>query len=101
MKFTAKTITQLRISSTNMFIPQKTRSIKRLADEKVQEVRKKQKADKFAKNEIGSSSHKVEKGKTTPALEVFAHVVEPMVGVISYLSHFCFLFCPFLCFDCH
>ncbi|AET03785.2 hypothetical protein MTR_8g075670 [Medicago truncatula] len=76
MRFTTKTISQLHITTSNMSIPQKTGSVKRLADQKVQEVRKKQKVDKPAKKEIGSSSQKVEKGKATPALEVFAHVAE-------------------------
>ncbi|KEH38062.1 hypothetical protein MTR_2g460520 [Medicago truncatula] len=76
MRFTAKIISQLHITTSNMPIPQKTGSVKRLADQKVQEVRKKQKADKPAKKEIGSSSQKVEKEKATPALEVFAHVAE-------------------------
>jgi hypothetical protein len=76
IKFTAKTISQLRLTSSNMPIPQKTGSVKRLADQKVQEVRKKQKSDKPAKREIGSSSLKTEKGKPTPAQEVFDHVVE-------------------------
>jgi len=39
MKFTAKTISQLHITTTNM--SQKTGSVKRLADQKVQKVRKK------------------------------------------------------------
>jgi len=36
MKFTAKTISQLRLTTTNMLIPQKTGSLKRLTDHKVQ-----------------------------------------------------------------
>ncbi|KEH27935.1 hypothetical protein MTR_5g049740 [Medicago truncatula] len=80
MRFTAKTISQLHITTSNMPIPQKTGSVKRLADQKVQEVRKKQKTDKPAKKEIGSSSQNVEKGKATPALEVFAHIFEAMLG---------------------
>ena len=76
MRFTAKTISQLHITTSNMPIPQKTGSVKRLADQKVLEVRKKQKADKSAKKEIGSSSQNIEKGKATPAVEVFAHIAE-------------------------
>ena len=76
IKLTAKTISQLHITTTNMPTPQKTGSVKRLSDQKVQEVREKQEADKSAKKEIGSSSHKAEKGKPTPAPEVFAHVAE-------------------------
>jgi hypothetical protein len=76
MKFTAKTISQLRLTSTNMPIPQRTESVKRIADQKVQEVRKKQKSDKPTKRETGSSSHNNEKGKPTPAQEVFAHIAE-------------------------
>ena len=76
MKFTAKTISQLHITTTNMPIPQKTGSVKRLTDQKVQEVRKKQKANKFIKKDAGASSHKAEKGKITPAPKVFAHVAE-------------------------
>ncbi|KEH17462.1 hypothetical protein MTR_0014s0490 [Medicago truncatula] len=75
MRFTAKTISQLHITTSNMPIPQKTGSVKRLADQKVQEVRKKQKTDKPAKKEIGSSSQNVEKGKATPALEKAAENV--------------------------
>jgi len=76
MKFTAKTISQLHITTTNMPTPQKTRSVKRLADQKVQEVRKKQKADKSTKKDFEPSSHKNEKDKPTPAVEVFAHIAE-------------------------
>jgi len=49
MKFTAKTISQLCLTSTNMTAPQKTGSIKRLADQKVQMSEKKQKAEKVEK----------------------------------------------------
>jgi hypothetical protein len=76
MRFTTETLGQLHITTTNMPTPQKTGSVKRLSDQKVQEVREKQEADKSAKKEIGSSSHKAEKGKPTPAPEVFAHVAE-------------------------
>ena len=74
MKFTAKTISQLHITTTNMPTPQKTGLVKRLIDQKVQEVRKKQKADKSTKKDFEPSSHKNEKDKPTP--EVFAHVAE-------------------------
>ena len=60
MKFTAKTISQLHITTTNMSSPQKTRSVKRLADQKVQEVRKKQKADKSTKKDFEPSSQQFE-----------------------------------------
>jgi len=76
MKFTVKTISQLHITTTNMPTPQKTGSIKRLVDQKVQEVRKKQKADKSTKKDFEPSSHRNEKGKPTPAVEVFAYIVE-------------------------
>jgi len=76
IKFTAKTISQLHITTTNMPTPQKTGSVKRLADQKVQEVRKKQKGDKSTKKDFEPSSHKNEKGKPTPAPEVFAHIAE-------------------------
>jgi len=65
MKFTAKTISQLHITTTNMPIPQKTGSMKRLANQKVQEVRKKQKADKPIKKDIGSGSHKIVRSRLT------------------------------------
>ena len=55
IKFTAKTISQLHITTTNMLIPQKTGSVNRLADQKVQEVRKKQKADKSTKKDFEPS----------------------------------------------
>jgi len=76
MKFTAKTISQLHITTTNMPTPQKTGSVKRLDDQKVQEVRKKRKADKSTKKDFESSSNKNEKDKPTPAAEVYAHIVE-------------------------
>lgn len=76
MKFSSKTLGQLHITSSNMPAPQKTGSVKRLADQKVQEIRKKQKADKSAKKEIGLGSQKAEKGKPTPAQEVCAHIAE-------------------------
>ena len=45
MKFTAKTISQLRLTTTNMPISQKTSSLKRLVDQKVQMSEKKQKTE--------------------------------------------------------
>jgi len=43
MRFTAKTISQLRITSTNIPIPPKSESVKRPADKEVQKTSKKQK----------------------------------------------------------
>jgi len=79
MKFIAKTISQLRLTSTNMLIPQKTGSVKRLADQKVYKSRKKQKAEKVEKppsnikKDAGEGSHKV---KSHPSNKFFAQVAE-------------------------
>jgi len=86
MKFTAKTISQLRITSTNMPIPQRTGSMKRLVDQKDQKARKKQKderAEKSLKKDVGEGSHKV---NSTPATEIFAHAVEHAKELIEASS---------------
>jgi len=79
MRFTAKTISQLRLTSTNMPISQKTGSLKRLSNQKVQKSKKKQKAEIVKKpptdlkKNAGEGFHKA---NSPSANEVFALVAE-------------------------
>jgi len=78
MRFTAKTISQLCLTSTNIPILPKSESVKRPADKKIQKSGKKQKAEKVEKSSslkkvAGEGSHKV---NSPPANEFFALVAE-------------------------
>jgi len=76
MRFTAKTISQLRITSTNMPIPPKSESVKKPTDKEVQKTTKKHKIEKVEKlleKVAGEGSHKA---NSPPANELFALVAE-------------------------
>jgi len=76
MRFTTKTISQLRITSTNMPIPPKSESVKRPADKEVQKTTKNQKTEKVEKlleKVAGEGSHKA---NSPPVNEFFALVAE-------------------------
>jgi len=64
-----------------------------------QEAAAKKAAEDASKQEKGGEQQATSQDATMT--ERTSTEAEPMVGVISYLSHFCCLFCPFLCFDCH